>query len=219
MIERYVYRASQCWWSMIFFRKVAPTFRDHALVALGTAVLGAAAGFAAAPSGPIDIDNKAGTIVIEPDNRATAGSSARDQLPSGNPLWAIPLKELSATRERPLFSTSRRPPPPAVVAAPYVPAAAVSKPAEPDRPRLSLVGTISGTTDGFGIFLDQTNNLVVKLRTGEGHRGWILRRVVGREVTFQKDREMVSIALPAANTQASAAPQLAGDRSGGRGRR
>jgi hypothetical protein len=36
---------------------------------------------------------------------------------TGNPLWAIPLSLLTATRDRPLFSVSRRPP---VVAAPTV---------------------------------------------------------------------------------------------------
>ena len=36
---------------------------------------------------------------------------------AGNPLWAIPLSALSATRDRPLFSTSRRPP---IVAVPIV---------------------------------------------------------------------------------------------------
>src|SRR5258708_33146709 len=35
---------------------------------------------------------------------------------TGNPLWAVPLDALSMTRERPLFSPSRRPPPPVVVA-------------------------------------------------------------------------------------------------------
>src|SRR4051812_6964105 len=34
--------------------------------------------------------------------------------PRGNPLWAIPLKSLSVTRERPLFTPLRRVPAPAV---------------------------------------------------------------------------------------------------------
>src|ERR1700721_2394532 len=32
----------------------------------------------------------------------------------GNPLWAVPFSSLTVTRERPLFSASRRPPPPPV---------------------------------------------------------------------------------------------------------
>ena len=39
---------------------------------------------------------------------------------SANPLWAIPLTQLSATRERPIFSPSRRPPPAAVAAEPAI---------------------------------------------------------------------------------------------------
>ena len=63
---------------------------------------------------------------------------------SANPLWGIPLKTLSNTRDRPVFSPSRRPPPVAV-AEPEV-----SKPLPPPRkvavepPPLSLVGTITG---------------------------------------------------------------------------
>src|SRR4051794_9583272 len=42
----------------------------------------------------------------------TAPGPAGANEPSGNPLWAIPLKSLSFTRERPLFTPSRRPPAP-----------------------------------------------------------------------------------------------------------
>ena len=31
-------------------------------------------------------------------------------LPSGNPLWSVPLSALTATQTRPIFSASRRPP-------------------------------------------------------------------------------------------------------------
>jgi hypothetical protein len=40
--------------------------------------------------------------------------------PTGNPLWAIPLTDLSDTRDRPIFAPSRRPPPPPVVEKPDV---------------------------------------------------------------------------------------------------
>src|SRR5580693_3741706 len=43
---------------------------------------------------------------------------ATKPLPSGNPLWAVPLSVLTATQERPIFSASRRPPQRAVVAMP-----------------------------------------------------------------------------------------------------
>ena len=70
-------------------------------------------------------------------------------LPSGNPLWAVPLSALTATQERPIFSASRRPPQRAVVAPPVdqVSAPAPQKVAEPERPPLALIGAVVGERD------------------------------------------------------------------------
>lgn len=115
---------------------------------------------------------------------------------AGNPLWGVPLSSLTVTRERPLFSSSRRPPPPPVVAAPVVQRKAPPpKPREPERPRLSLVGTVGGD-DGIAVFVDQATQAIVRLRTGEGHDGWVLRTVGGREVTLQSDRDTAILTLP-----------------------
>jgi general secretion pathway protein N len=113
-------------------------------------------------------------------------------------LWATPVKSLSATRERPIFLPSRRAFAPAIAGPPAPPQlAAPSAPKEPDRPRLALVGAVVGDAEGIAVFLDQTNQAIVRLRTGENHSGWILRSVRGREATLQKDRETVLLALPA----------------------
>src|SRR5262249_27227957 len=79
-------------------------------------MLGAAAGFAAAPTaitGPGETGAGTGAIDIELVPAKAATPRQGDQTPSGNPLWAIPLTQLSATPERPIFSPSPRPPPPA----------------------------------------------------------------------------------------------------------
>ena len=39
---------------------------------------------------------------------------AAERVLSANPLWAMPLAQFPVTRERPIFSPSRRPPSPAV---------------------------------------------------------------------------------------------------------
>ena len=117
---------------------------------------------------------------------------------AGNPLWAVPLSSLTVTRERPIFSSSRRPPPPPVAAAPVVqarPAPPPPPPREPERPRLSLVGTVGGE-QGIAVFVDQATQAIVRLRTGEGHDGWVLRAVGGREVTLQNDRNTAVLTLP-----------------------
>ncbi|MET4279395.1 MULTISPECIES: hypothetical protein [unclassified Bradyrhizobium] len=116
---------------------------------------------------------------------------------SANPLWAIPLKTLSNTRDRPVFSRSRRPPP-AIAAEPEV-----SKPLPPlprnaaiEPPPLSLVGTIAGDDESFGIFLDRSNKTALRLKIGDDFQGWKLRSINGREVRMQKDEQEVVLTLP-----------------------
>jgi hypothetical protein len=124
--------------------------------------------------------------------------SAGERTMSGNPLWGIPLKTLSATRERPIFLLSRRPPAPAVAAAPIQPPKPPSPPppAEPERPALRLLGIVTGTTDGFAVFVSDTTRDIIRLKTGEGHEGWILRSVKAREAVLEKNRRSAVIELP-----------------------
>ena len=107
---------------------------------------------------------------------------------SGNPLWSIPLSALTATQERPIFSASRRPPPRAVAGPRIEPVQApVVKPAEPQHPPLALIGAVVGDSDAIAVFLDRTNQAIVRLRAGETHAGWVLSSVLRREVTLTKD--------------------------------
>jgi hypothetical protein len=124
--------------------------------------------------------------------------------PGRNPLWALPFKQLSVTRDRPIFSPSRRPPPPATPT--YVAPVAVrtpQKPKEPERPSITLLGTILGTSESIGVFLNPATRDIVRLRLGEHHEGWALRSVKTREVTLVKDRERVVLQLPPPGGQAA----------------
>ena len=106
-----------------------------------------------------------------------------------NPLWAIPIASLSATRERPIFSPSRRPPR----------AAALQQSMrgnETNRPLLALVGTVAATPDGIAIFRDERSKSIVRLRTGESHSGWTLTGVKAREATLLRDRDTAVLAIP-----------------------
>ena len=139
-----------------------------------------------------------------------ARSAARDHPPTGNPLWAVPLKLLSVTRER----RSSRPPGArlphqtlaAARAAPVKPPP--PNPAEPDHPLLSLVGTIVGERREHRHFLDQATKAVIRLRTGQDHAGWILRSVRGREATFDKDHRTATLALPAPGAEPAGPPAI-----------
>jgi hypothetical protein len=141
-----------------------------------------------------------GAVSPKPSNGSDAATTgARPELsqtngiPAGNPLWNIPLNDLSATRERPIFSPSRRPPPP--VAAP-VHEIVARKSAEPDRPQLTLVGTVVGEREAIAVLLDPTTKNALRLKTGEKHEGWVLQSVRAREATFEKDRKTAVLTLP-----------------------
>jgi hypothetical protein len=117
---------------------------------------------------------------------------------SANPLWAMPLKQFSATRERPIFLPSRRPPAPAVTTAVVPKTIVVPKPKEPERPQVSLVGTISGDDEKFGIFIDLSTKAVIRLKLGEEFQGWKLQSVQGREAALEKDQQVVTLMMPQA---------------------
>jgi general secretion pathway protein N len=176
-----------------------------AISAHGVAALTSAAGTGRLDAGVAE-DARAGSpapseIWTQPAARAqvqvvaAAAAPVAERTLSANPLWAIPLNALSGTRDRPIFSSSRRPPTPAVAPA-AVQKVVVSKPQEPERPPLSLVGTIASGDEAFGIFLDQSTKAALRLKVGEDYQGWKLRSVQGREATLHKDEQVITLALP-----------------------
>lgn len=178
---------------------------------LACAALGAWA-MAATPPAGLETPESALSPGVEPQADRPAVPIARDRAPTGNPLWGIPLRVLTATRERPLFSPSRRPPAPPVVAAPAPPTRSfvAAKPPEPDHPLLTIVGTVVSASDGIGLFIDQATNEVIRVHTGQSHDGWVLRSVHGREASFEKHERTSTLTLPApGETPAAAAPSLA----------
>ncbi|MGH6847718.1 MAG: hypothetical protein ACREC0_09825 [Methylocella sp.] len=128
---------------------------------------------------------------------AAAREVAARPPPGGNPLWGIPISALDATRERPIFSASRRPPMPPVVAQRVVAAPPPPKPAEPEHPLLTLIGTAVGKSKNVAVVLDRTTKTIVRLHVGEAVSGWILRAVDSRAMTVEKNSQTVTLALPA----------------------
>jgi hypothetical protein len=109
-----------------------------------------------------------------------------------NPLWAIPMGSLTVTRERPIFSPSRRAPPSAL-AAPQQQAPGKN---DPNRPLLTLVGTVADGRDGIAVFRDESSNNILRMRTGESHLGWTLSTVGRREVTMARNHDTATLVIP-----------------------
>jgi general secretion pathway protein N len=128
----------------------------------------------------------------------------------GNPLWAIPLDNLRATRERPLFSASRRPPaPPVVAAAPVEAPPPPPPPSEPEKPQLALVGVVHGAAEDIGVFINQMDQSVIRLRVGQDDHGWVVRAADLRAMTLQKDSQQVKLELPARDATAPPGSEVA----------
>ena len=138
---------------------------------------------------------------------------------AGNPLWAIPLSALTATRERPLFSASRRPP---VVVAPIV---APQKhealaPPPPERPLLTLVGTIVSRKASVAMLQGANAEAISRLRVGQENDGWQVRGIGLRSIVVEKGAQSVELDLPRtsnapATSSAPRIPRIGQRRPGG----
>jgi general secretion pathway protein N len=164
-----------------------------------------------------DADVNLPGATAEPASEAAA--PPRDAAPpatahTGNPLCAIPMRKLSATRDRPLFSPSRRPPPPVVAAAP-APVRAIEvappPPPVPENPPLVLVGTIIGDKEKIAIFVNLTSNETKRVREGAAEAGWTLRTVELRTAVLERNSRSVTLDLPKPGAQPTpGAPPIPG---------
>lgn len=116
----------------------------------------------------------------------------------GNPLWDIPLSALTATQDRPIFLPARRRPaaPPPAVEAPPPPPPPRPATTEIKPPQLTLVGAIIGNSDAVVIFIDNGTRETLRLRTGEGYAGWILRSAKHSEATLERGGVTVTFVIP-----------------------
>jgi len=128
----------------------------------------------------------------------------------GNPLWGIALGSLSATRERPIFSASRRGPAVAVSVPRSEPVKPIVRPPEPEHLNLMLVGTVVSEAESIGVFLDQSTHIFIRLRAGEEHSGWIVRSIKGRKASLEKNSRTETLSLPA-RQDTSPRPPAGGD--------
>jgi len=97
-----------------------------------------------------------------------------------NPAAAQSLERLSATRERPLFSPSRRPPapPPAPVVQRSPP------PAPPAAPSVDLFGIVKDADGARAVVRAGPNNKILRVRVGDDIGGWKVSHIEGRKLVL-----------------------------------
>jgi hypothetical protein len=126
---------------------------------------------------------------------------------AGNPLWTVPLNALSATRDRPLFSVSRRPP---LVAAPIAappPKQEALAPPPPERPLLTLVGTIVSPRATIAVLQGSNTETILRLRVGQENDGWQVRGIGLRSIVVEKGEQSVELGLPRPDAAPAQKPQ------------
>jgi general secretion pathway protein N len=119
---------------------------------------------------------------------------------AGNPLWTVPLGALSATRDRPLFSASRRPPIVTVpVAAPLPQKQETLAPPPSERPLLTLVGTIVSREASLAVLQGSNTDAISRLRLGQENDGWRVQSINLRSIVVEKGAQSVKFDLPRPN--------------------
>jgi len=118
-----------------------------------------------------------------------------------NPLAVHALDQLTVTRERPLFSPSRRPPPPppAPVAAPRV------EPKPIDPPAIVLLGIVSEDGEARAVLRNGTSSKVVRARMGDVVESWTVTLIEARRLVLSHDDRTASYALFTGNPAKSGA--------------
>ena len=112
-----------------------------------------------------------------------------------NPLDAVRLEDLSATRARPLFAPTRRPDPPP--AAPIAPVAPAPVAATPEPPPFELIGAIVGPHQSYAVMRRPGSEKATRYRLGEDADGWRVGAVGFRSVTLERGGRTKSLALAA----------------------
>jgi hypothetical protein len=108
-----------------------------------------------------------------------------------NPVATQPLDRLSATRERPLFSPTRRPPappPPPVVQrpAPVLPPAA---------PSVDLFGIVRDEEGARAVVRVGPGNKILRVRVGDDIGGWKVSQIEGRKLVLSLGERSTTFTL------------------------
>jgi hypothetical protein len=126
---------------------------------------------------------------------ADAGGEApaRSSAVPGSPLWAVSLDLLPATRDRPLFSPSRRPPPPPPVSGRIETVAAIPAPSRP--PSVVLLGIVADPDGTWALVRAGGSDKIMHARLGDDIAGWKVSEIESRRLVLSSDDRSVSFAL------------------------
>ncbi len=129
---------------------------------------------------------------------SSAPIAGEGSLPS--PLAAQPLDRLSATRERPLFSPTRRPPPPP----PQVAAAPPPPPAPP--PNVALFGIVMDGDEARAVVRAGPAEKIMRVGIGDDIGGWKVAQIEGRRLVLALNGRIATFMMFSGNSANNVPP-------------
>jgi general secretion pathway protein N len=140
---------------------------------------------------------------------ANAADVAANDTPASldNPVAAQTLDRLSATREHPLFSPTRRPPPPPPIARVEAP----PPPPPPPPPNVVLIGVVMDSEETRAVV--RATDRILRLQIGDDVGGWKVAQIDSRKLVLSLDERFATFMLFSSerngedpSTRAAAAP-------------
>ena len=125
----------------------------------------------------------------QPQPRPQAQAPATPTAGLASPLAVHSLDRLSATRERPLFSPSRRAPAPPAPPPPRPP------PPPPEPPNVTLVGIVMDAGEARAIVQSGPKNEVRRVRTGDDIGGWKVAQIETRRLVLKLDSRLATFSM------------------------
>jgi hypothetical protein len=152
---------------------------------------------------PRDRARLAATVIaIWPSLAPAAETNHASLEAAANPLAALSLDHLRATRDRPLFAPTRRPPPVVPVARRVV--TPVTTVAPPD---VVLVGIVTDQVGARAVVRSNKSGKLIRAQSGDEIEGWKVTLIEPRRMVLSHDDRSVNLALfaaPAAETGTAA---------------
>jgi hypothetical protein len=125
-------------------------------------------------------------------NPAFADDVASKTGTPATPLAAQSLESLSATRDRPLFSPTRRPPPPPP---PPVVAEQAPPPPPPPPPDVALFGIVMDGTTARAVIRAGAAGKVTNVEIGDDVGGWKVAQIEGKKLVLALDGRLATFLM------------------------
>ncbi|HEY2532113.1 MAG TPA: hypothetical protein VGJ20_30005 [Xanthobacteraceae bacterium] len=141
-------------------------------------------------------------IAIWPSLAPAAEADHASLEAAANPLAALSLDHLRATRDRPLFAPTRRPPPVVAVARQVVKPVITVAP-----PDVVLVGIVTDQEGARAVVRSNKSGKLIRAQSGDEIEGWKVTLIEPRRLVLSHDDRSVDLALfaaPAAGTETAA---------------